>query len=234
MHTELKKFTSLSLFSAALIAASSMANAVAIGTYNLSNHPDGNANPPPYGLRLDGLITGNQNDIYTFDFDHIDSAMTMVYDGSTITISGQAYGGQDIGGSYLAGTTDVWTINFVYNVGVSQPGDGGLDDVKVLADHQNYGSISSGLGSYEIADKAQNGLSFQLGDENGGGHRGFDGISGWGWLKTGDDCLGGTECENLPYSDWLFTATPVPVPAAAWLFGSALVGLASIGRSRKH
>lgn len=30
-----------------------------------------------------------------------------------------------------------------------------------------------------------------------------------------------------------FTPTIVPVPAAAWLFGSALVGLAGIGRKRK-
>lgn len=233
MRTELNKLLHASILSAGLMAASTMANAVAIGTYNLHNHPDGSANPPPYGLRLDGLITGNQNDTYTFDFDHVDSAMLMTYDGLTVTISGQAYGGQDVGGSYLAGTTAVWDINFVYNVGVGQPGDGGLDDVKVLADHQNYGTISSSLGSYELADKAQNGLSFQLGDENGGGHRGFNGISGWGWLKTGEDCVGGTDCENLPYSDWLFTATPVPVPAAAWLFGSALVGLAGVRRSRK-
>lgn len=33
------------------------------------------------------------------------------------------------------------------------------------------------------------------------------------------------------YSD--HTLTPVPVPAAAWLFGSALLGLAGIGRKRK-
>ena len=30
-----------------------------------------------------------------------------------------------------------------------------------------------------------------------------------------------------------FDVAPVPVPAAAWLFGSAMLGLAGIGRSRK-
>ncbi len=33
--------------------------------------------------------------------------------------------------------------------------------------------------------------------------------------------------------DWVLTASPIPVPAAAWLFGSALVGLVGIGRKRK-
>ena len=31
----------------------------------------------------------------------------------------------------------------------------------------------------------------------------------------------------------LFELTPVPVPAAAWLFGSALAGLASFARNRR-
>jgi hypothetical protein len=31
----------------------------------------------------------------------------------------------------------------------------------------------------------------------------------------------------------LAQVNPVPVPAAAWLFGSALVGLAGVGRKRK-
>lgn len=53
------------------------ASAISIGTYNLHNHPDGSANPPAYGLRLDGLLTGNTNEEYTFDFDHVDSAMTL-------------------------------------------------------------------------------------------------------------------------------------------------------------
>jgi hypothetical protein len=213
---------------------SSGASAVAVGVYNLSNHPDGGAAPPLYGLRLDGLLTGDKDDTYTFDFDHASSAMTMTYDGSKIVIDGTAYGGEDNGSGYEAGTTAVWTIHFEYTVGVSQPGgEGGLNDVFVNDDYSNFGTISSVLGNFELANKANgSGLSFQLGDEAGGGHRGHNDISGWGWLRHGTDCLGGTDCSNEPYSDWLFTASPVPVPAAAWLFGSALLGLVGLKHKR--
>ena len=37
--------------------------------YNLHNSPDGGAQPPLYGFRLDGLFTGYSSDIFTFDFD---------------------------------------------------------------------------------------------------------------------------------------------------------------------
>lgn len=42
-------------------------------------------------------------------------------------------------------------------------------------------------------------------------------------------------CWPSPYSEgytWTFQATPVPVPAAAWLFGAALGGLGLVRRSR--
>lgn len=220
------------------LGASLCANAIAIGTYTLSNHPDASATPPPYGLRLDGLLTGSGNEVYTFDFDHASSAMTLTYDGSTIVIQGQAFGGQDSGpaysNAYVSGTTAVWDINFVYNVGVSQPGgEGGVDDVVVYANGSNFGTLSSSLGNFELSDKASAGLSFALGDETGAGHRNFAGISGWGWLMHGSDCQTGTDCSNIPYSDWLFTATPIPVPPAAWLFGSALLGMVGLGRNRQ-
>ena len=53
-----------------LLSAVTFADPIIIndGTYQLKNHPDGNAAPPPYGLRLDGLLNGNQGTIYTFDF----------------------------------------------------------------------------------------------------------------------------------------------------------------------
>lgn len=220
---------SASLVLAAALGFSALsAQAVSIGTYTLSNHPDGSVNPPPYGLRLDGLLTGSSNEEYTFDFNHVDSAMTLTYDGTTIVIDGVAYGGEDSGGGYVANTTALWDIHFEYTVGVSQPGsDGGLADVFAVEDAANFGTISSTLGDLELSDKTLGSYSFRLGDENGGGHRGADGISGWGWLMHGEDCQQGTDCVNVEYSDWLFTAelVVVPVPAAAWLFGSGLLAL---------
>ena len=162
--------------------------------------------------------------------------MTLTYDGSKIIIDGTAFGGEDGGSTYVAGTTALWTIHFEYEVGISQPGDGGLDDLLVNANGANFGTLSSSLGSYEISDKAaNNGISFHFGDGNGSGHRGYDGISGWGWLMHGEDCSTGTDCQNIQYSDWLFTATPtaVPVPASLWLFASSLLGLVAAKRRRQ-
>ena len=223
-------------FSAAVLGVSAAlsAEAITVGTYTLNNHPDGSATPPPYGLRLDGLFTGNTNEVYTFDFDHASSAMTLTYTGTHITIQGQAFGGQDNGSGYVAGTTAVWDIYFDYTVGISQPGgDGGVSDLMVHANGANFGSLSSSLGLFDLSDKSDGtGLSFQFGDENGGGHRNFNGISGWGWLMHGTDCQTGSDCSNIAYSDWLFTASPVPVPASVWLFGSSLLGLAGLRRRR--
>ncbi|MGK7897958.1 MAG: Ig-like domain-containing protein, partial [Xenococcus sp. (in: cyanobacteria)] len=66
-------------------------------TYQLHNHPDGNAASPFYGLRLDGLLTGNADDIVTFDFENAQSDMRIAIQNNQIRIFGVAYGGADIG-----------------------------------------------------------------------------------------------------------------------------------------
>ncbi len=236
-----------SLCSALLLLAfvlwTSSAFALMSGTYKLSNHPDGNAADPEYGLRLDGLVDGDTNSIYTFDFDHASSDMKLYWNGiDTVIIQGQAFGGKDIGSVYDGATTAVWDISFTYKVGVSTPGgDGGVEDVVVVADNQNFGTISSIFGDFDLRDKSNGSYSFQLGDEDGTGHRRNDGaLSGWGWLNH---CPVGkpSVCDtHLAASDWLFTAdrigdgtTPIPVPAAAWLFGTGLAGLVGVARRRR-
>jgi hypothetical protein len=236
-HTSL---LSCLVLSAASMLFSSQASAIAIGTYSMHNHPDGNQAPPLYGLRLDGLLTGNSNEEYTFDFDNALSNMTLTWDGSSIVIDGQAFGGEDDnttpGGAYVAGTTAVWDIYFEYTGVITSVANGGEVDLQVHADNMNFGSLSSAFGTFSLEDQSDDdtitGLSFQLGDENGAGHRGFDGISGWGWLNHGQDCER-NDCTHIYSSDWLFTVTPVPVPAAVWLFGSGLIGLVAVGRRRK-
>ncbi len=230
----LEKYVALPMAALSACVVSISAQVITVGSYDLHNHPGGSENPPEYGLRLDGLLGDNSAE-YTFDFNHASSDMNLTFDGSKIVISGSAYGGEDIGSSYDPATTAVWDIHFEYLVGVSQPGDGGLDDLIVTATGANFGSISSNQGSFELSDKAaSNGISFHFGDSNGNGHRGADGISGWGWLMHGADCTTGTDCQNVQYSDWLFTATPtaVPVPAAAWLFSTAIIGLFAAKRRR--
>ena len=50
------------------------------------------------------------------------------------------------------------------------------------------------------------------------------------------DCIIVNEECTYPDSDWVGTGLPtseVPVPAAVWLFGSGLLGLAGVARRRK-
>ena len=210
---------------AAALCASASGAVIATGMYQLHNHPDGNALPPAYGLRLDELYNATSgHDIYTFDFSAMASNVQMAVTPTTIHIYGQSYGGRDIGGGYAADIdAGVYSFSFVYNIGV-QP-VAGDDDIYVLADMQNTGWISTPRGdTIALVDKSDGNYSFRLGDEdNDAGHRGFNGISGWGWLNHGGR-------PHVAASDWLFTAELVPAPSAMGLL--ALAGVAA-GRRRR-
>ena len=60
-------------------------------------------------------------------------------------------------------------------------------------------------------------------------------VSGGVTLQLKSGCGGAPSCVSEAYFDnvKMLIANPVPVPAAAWLFGSALIGLAGLGRKRK-
>ncbi|MCA9310825.1 MAG: hypothetical protein KDA21_06440, partial [Phycisphaerales bacterium] len=171
------------------LSASSISNAAMIedGLYQLHNHPDGAAAAPFYGMRLDELYNVTSgHDIFTFDFDHADSDMQMTISGSVIHIFGVVFGGRDTGSSYANDAyRGIYTIDFTLDQGVMQvPGD---DDVWVnTTNNVNTGSIMTPLGD-EIAledERGSYGYSLRLGDENNDlGHRGFNGISGWGWMN---------------------------------------------------
>ncbi len=231
----------------ALALATTGASAATIlpGTYILGNHPDGNAAPPQYGLRLDGLLDGSAGSTYTFDFEHPMADMKLDYDGATIRIFGTAFGGLDTGGSYDAGLSGLIDVDFTYNMNVgTAPGD---DDLLVTANMQNTGTVElvSGFSDYagetvfDLVDKSNGDFSFRFGDkDDDNGHRGFAGISGWGWLNhaPSDGSFGNIQ-NHLKASDWLFTATPeepgrpIPLPSAA---GMGLAGLAVLGVRRRR
>lgn len=215
-------------------AGAASADTVVPGIYRLHNHPDGNARDPLYGARLDELYdVTSGHDIFTFDFDHSSAAMFLEYTGTEIHIWGQAYGGRDIGSSYAGDVHQgVYVFDFLYNLGVTlEPGD---DDVIVEPPPSayNYGTMLTPSGVVvELRDGHYDGAQrdFRFGDEdNDLGHRGFDGLSGWGWLFH--RVPGGSFYPYTADSDWLFTAELIPAPGTL-LSLAGLLGLA--GRRRR-
>ncbi|MCC6322432.1 MAG: hypothetical protein IT438_13465 [Phycisphaerales bacterium] len=233
---QLRSIGTAALAAGAIILSAGQATAAAIlpGLYRLHNHPDGNQRPPLYGARFDELYnaTGG-HDVFTLDFDHIQSAMYMTINAAQteIRIFGQSVGGRDTGTTYAADSyLGLYQVDFTYTLGVGPVvGD---DDLQVVEpDMRNSGSIVTPLGdSIGLTDKAMGGYSFRFGDENNdAGHRGFNGLSGWGWMNyvTADGVLA-----HIESTDWLFTATyEIPTPGAAALAGVS--GLLCLRRRRR-
>ena len=200
------------------------------GTYQLNDHPDGNAQPPVYGLRLDELVDVTDNhDVFTFSFDgrkHEGVGMFLTLDTSeaaggefTIRIHGTAFGGLVQNDAYVEANSGLVALDFLYTmVAVADDDD---DFVVFAATGTNTGSITAdflGESGIPLFDKANSsGLTFRLGDEfSDDGHRGARGISGWGWLNHG------TSNGHVSASVWLFTLT-IPTPGALALLSVAMV-----------
>lgn len=208
------------------VLASGAAGAVATpGSYQLHNHPDALADPPPYGMRLDGLYPG-ASDVFTLNFDDPSSNMLMDVTATSIHIYGTAFGGRDLGSVYaVEPTTGVYTVDFLFDIGVGLvPGD---DDTQVVAVMgSNTGVVTTPTGDViPLFDKPNDeGFNFRLGDEDDDlGHRSFPGISGWGWFTRG----GGAGGPMTGFNDFIFTADrliPAPGAGALGLFGLGLVG----------
>lgn len=222
---------------AAMAAGATPASADVIfpGLYRLHNHPDANARPPQYGARFDELFNATSNhDIFTLDFDHLDSQVFMTVGTNSVHIFGQAFGGRDIGNDYANDQyRGIYLIDFTYSVGLAPaPGD---DDLWVASptDHVNFGSITppaaanAGQAPILLTDQQADGYSFRLGDEdNDAGHRGFDGISGWGWMSY----LNNGQSNHIDSTDWIFIATPNIPPAGS----GVLVAIGSLSLLRRR
>lgn len=239
-----------------LVAAAASAVPVSDGLYFLDNHPDGVQIPPPYGLRLDGL-DGVRSHVFTFDFNYVDPTTGQTADmflnldktAGTIHLFGDLYGGlndpanANVYAPTSSGKVGWWEVDFTYSANVALIGsDGfGLTDVIADSDGLNFAStanrgtidrqfVSSTMApSFAFVDKdGDDGYSFRFGDDDQfPGHRGFPGISGWGWV-THDGFLGPNgQPSHVIASDWLFTAR-IPLPSTGLLLalGAGLIGWA--------
>jgi uncharacterized repeat protein (TIGR01451 family) len=180
------------------------------GVYRLKNHNTHTGTQPPnYGMRLDKLF-GNYA-VVSFDFEHPSSNVLMTVNGTVITITGTVYGGRDNGSAYDTANAGLWELNFTYNTVTTVGGD---DDLTVTL--ANGGSNTGTIKALFSTSHFSNGQVFNLGDYSDGvqyfrlgnedndlGHRGFNGISGWGWLEHGK---AGSPLTHVDASDWIFTA----------------------------
>ena len=217
-----------------VVCGSASAAFIPYGTYRLHDHPDGNDRPPLYGAKLNDLYDVTANiDVFTFDFDHAGVSMFMDYTVGKLHIYGTAFGGRDVGTDYANDQyKGIYTFDMTYQWGVGlAPGD---DDVLVNLplNKYNYGSVVTPLGdTVLLRDGHYSGSQpdFRFGDEdNDAGHRGFAGLSGWGWIFHARP---GQDYTYVQDSDWLFTGTLVPTPGSVSL--AAAAGLLAVRRNRR-
>ena len=211
--------------------------------YVIYDHPNGNQNPPPYGLRLDNF-TGNGG-VYTWQFERPDdyvgawqqAYLDIMTDG-TIRIQGNMFGGKTSGDDYVAGQSGLVSIDYTYRTGVTIGAGGDPNRVEVLDDNSNnlvtgnggtmtdlngWFNGANGIASstFDFFDKGRAGddLSFIFDNDT---HRQNDPTlhEGRGWQEGG-----GTR-------DFLFTARVlIPEPSTLLIWSS--LGFVAVGMRRR-
>ena len=112
------------------------------------------------------------------------------------------------------------------NIGEAEGGSTARAFLKVLNTTFWYEALNESVSDYEIGtDWGTYSTSFEVTSDLVGGlvQIGFDNTTTSAWAASG------MAYDNLSVT----SASAVPVPAAAWLMGSALLGLAGMKRSRK-
>ncbi len=220
----------------ACAAAALVATTAHAATYRLADHPDGAANPPPYGLRLDGLFAAaGHNGVTTFSFDAFGDTIMKVVDtgaGLKITINGTVYGGRDTGSGYGYGEGSyAFSFTFMENV-INEVNGHSVTAISPM----NSGTLTAlgnnngvGLGTtYNLYENSNGTHTFQFLTD---GHRlagtDLEGRSdifvGRGWLGVQGNSTSGTR-------DLLFVGQLIPSPLAGAMAGVGLLGLAATRR----
>ncbi len=253
--------SALAAMAVAFVGWSAPASAASVRQFELFDHPDGNENPPPYGLRFDDILAGSGGDggVTTFSFDTFaDTILTVTDDmmGSiTINISGNLFGGEKDSGFGVG----QWALDFNYTMNVAPDGTGWIvtdndsDNNGTLTKVGDEGGVDDGT-SFEFRDKSEMGgdTSFRFLQD---GHRlddfpdmaDMDPWVGRGWFKSlwyydgddddDDDSRGWKKTKGA--HDFLFLGKeidgdpgdPIPLPSAA---GLGLVGLGVVVSRRRR
>lgn len=191
-------------------------SAASVLRYALADHPDGLLNPPPYGLRFDGIFGGGEA---TFSMDHFgDTTLTVRDTGSSIDIRirGTLYGGEvDGSGGYLS--PDIFHLDFSYTVDVQAQANGWI----AFGEHAgDAGALIRDTGGSASLDPSDH---FSLSPKMDGGGNAFLFLADGHRLPNNTDWVGRGWFQSYPggsgTQDFLFTGSLIPAPGALGLAG---------------
>ncbi len=177
-------------------------------TFILGDHPDAalyQSDPTsPYGLRVDSAPPPGSGPTFSVgtNLGGLGGLMTLTWDPANLAA-----------GATITGTMErnddgtFWTTTYTMS-GLAAAGSGGFT---ATAGTGSVDEIGGALRTIALTGETNgSGIAFEF-DNDGWRLPTSDGWVGRGWLLPPGSV-----------DDWLVTATVVPVPAAAWLFGSAL------------
>jgi len=186
-------------------------------TFTLGDHPDAQlfqSDPTsPYGIRIDNAPPPGAGPTFSVgtNLGGLGGPTTLTWDplnlGAGATITGTLERNDD--GTF-------WTATYTLS-GLFAAANGGFEATAGTGSLDEIGGLARSIALTGEQNNA--GIVFEF-DNNGHRLPTADGWVGHGWLLP----PGSTD-------DWLVTATHVPVPAALWLFASALGLLVRWGRT---
>ena len=243
------------LFAVATLVITHSQPSYSVTVGNLFDHPEGNQNAPPYGLRIDGIeyfyqkfilgtaeqdIVIGDSETWSFSFDHFANTTLSLNDAEDlITIQGTLFGGKkgqssDFGSVDLLYTYDDFIVGEVNGLNSFElvSGTGTLtfnDQIQSIAVAQVFNLVNFGPNGLYSAD------GYRLGDS------GCPNLNielcqrqvgrDWLGLVADDNTVFHTTSQDFLYTGQLFV---IPLPAALPLFLTGLAGLGLLRRRQRR